>query len=104
MVSLKDGRWTGTWQPRSSASAQVTITLAAEDAGIRGTAQLVGSLQSNNNAPQVDSAGISSLLAPGAIVSIFGSRLADSQATSSQLPLPTELGGASVLLGAGILP
>jgi uncharacterized protein (TIGR03437 family) len=106
MVSLKDGRWTGTWQPRSSASAQVTINLAAEAPGtnIRGTAQLVGSLQSNNNAPQVDSGGISSLLAPGAIVSIFGSRLADRQATSSQLPLPTELGGASVLVGAEILP
>ncbi len=106
MVSLKDGRWTGTWQPRSAASAQVTITLSAEEPGssITGTAQLVGSLQSNNNAPQVDSGGIPALLAPGGIVSIFGSRLADSQATSSQPPLPTALGGASVLLGAEVLP
>jgi uncharacterized protein (TIGR03437 family) len=106
MVSLKDGRWTGTWQPRSPASAQVTITLSAEEPGttIRGTAQLVGGLQSNNNAPQLDSGGIPSLLAPGGIVSIFGSRLADSQATSGQPPLQTALGGASVLLGAEVLP
>jgi uncharacterized protein (TIGR03437 family) len=106
MVSLKDGRWTGTWQPRGSASAQVTINLSAEEPGttITGTAQLVGGLQSNNNAPQVDSGGIPSLLAPGGIVSIFGSRLADSQATSGQPPLQTALGGASVLLGAEVLP
>jgi len=106
MVSLKDGRWTGTWQPRSAASAQVAITLSAEEPGtsITGTTQLVGGLQSNNNAPQVDSGGIPSLLAPGGIVSIFGSRLADSQARSGQPPLQTALGGASVLLGAEVLP
>src|SRR5205814_7191174 len=48
MVSLKDGRWTGTWQPRVAGAAQVTITLTAEQPGtsIRGTAQLVGGLQS----------------------------------------------------------
>jgi uncharacterized protein (TIGR03437 family) len=106
MVSLKDGRWTGTWQPRSTVSAQVTISLAAEVPGtsIRGTTQLVGGLLSNNNPPQIDSGGIAPLLAPGGIVSIFGSRLADSQSASSQSPLPTELGGASVLLGAEVLP
>src|SRR5262249_20393886 len=103
---LKDGRWTGTWQPRSAALAQVTVTVAAEvpGTGVRGTAQLVGGLQSNNNAPQVASGGVASLLAPGSIVSITGTRLADSQAPTRQPPLPTELGGASVLLGAEILP
>jgi len=106
MVSLKDGRWTGTWQPRSAGLAQVTVTISAEVPGtaIQGSAQLIGGLQSNNNAPQVASDGVASLLAPGSIVSITGSRLADSQATAGQPPLPTELGGASVLLGAEILP
>ena len=105
MISLKDGRWTGTWQPRGVPS-QVTITLTAEVPGtsVRGSAQLLGGVQSNRLAPQVDSGGIASILAPGGIVSIFGLRLADSQTTSSQLPLPIELGGASVLLGAQALP
>jgi uncharacterized protein (TIGR03437 family) len=106
MVSLKDGRWTGTWEPRGAVSGQVTVTLTAEIPGtaIRGVAQLQGGVQSNNTAPVVASGGIASLLAPGSVFSIYGSRLAGSQAASSQPPLPLQLGGATVLLGGEPLP
>jgi uncharacterized protein (TIGR03437 family) len=105
MVSLKDGRWTGTWAPRAAA-LQVTVTVDAELPGttISGRAQVQGSLQANNNAPQIASGGVAPLLAPGSVITIMGSRLADSQTASSQPPLPAQLGGATVLLGTEALP
>ncbi len=105
MVSLKDGRWTGTWAPRTAAP-QVIVTLNAElpGTGVSGTAQIQGNLQANNDAPQIANGGVTPLLAPGSVISITGSRLAASQTATSQPPLPTQMGGTSVLLGAEVLP
>src|SRR5262249_41914680 len=85
MVSLKDGRWTGTWTPRGTAP-QVTITLDAEvpGEGVRGTAQIQGGLRTNTGAPQIASGGVASLLAPGSVITISGSRLADTSASAAQ--------------------
>jgi uncharacterized protein (TIGR03437 family) len=104
MVSLKDGRWTGTWQPRSTAFAEVTVNVSAEsqDGSVSGTAQRPGAVIANNNAPEVDSVGASSLIAPGSVVTILGARLATPD--SQQPPLTTNLGGASVLLAGELLP
>jgi uncharacterized protein (TIGR03437 family) len=46
----------------------------------------------------VNSADYSRSFAPGAIISIFGTNLATSTATSTSFPLPTTLGGATVTI------
>jgi uncharacterized protein (TIGR03437 family) len=48
----------------------------------------------------VNAADYSRTFAPGAIITIFGSKLAASTAQAGSLPLPTSLGGASVSLAS----
>ncbi len=43
-------------------------------------------------------------VAPGSIVSIFGSNLASGSAQATSLPLPTKLGGVSVIIGGIAAP
>jgi uncharacterized protein (TIGR03437 family) len=54
--------------------------------------------------PVVNSASYSPRLAPGSLVSIFGQYLAVEEQAATGLPLPTELGGASVTLEGRRLP
>jgi uncharacterized protein (TIGR03437 family) len=113
MVSLRDGRWSGTWQVRNSAqSSGVTMTLTAEQGALRATAQVSGDLRANPNAPILASGGITNAaslvprfpLSPGAVVSIFGARLASRQEVATRLPLETQLGDTAVILGGQRLP
>jgi uncharacterized protein (TIGR03437 family) len=84
LVSLKNGRWIRTWVPRETDVSQVTVTIAAAHAGkqIQGSTQITGALRANPEPPQVRPGGIVSAisfqgepLAPGAMVTIFGSKL-----------------------------
>jgi uncharacterized protein (TIGR03437 family) len=60
--------------------------------------------------PQITSAGVVNAasyaqpISPGSIVSIFGTNLANSRATASGIPLPTELGGSSVTVNGTKAP
>ena len=110
--SLQDGTWAATWAPRATAS-NVTITLSAQGSpsSLRGSAQIGGSI-SANAAPLIATGGIlnsasfaaGQAATPGALISIFGSNLARSVATATALPLPTQLGGAQVLIGGKPMP
>jgi uncharacterized protein (TIGR03437 family) len=114
LTSLRDGRWTGTWQPRSASTAPVTITATAQlvAPAIKGTASIGGSLQPNATAPviaaggAVNAASLTPLapLAPGGLVRISGSNLADGSTLASELPLKTEINGTEVLLAGRSLP
>src|SRR5262249_9160917 len=112
LTSLKDGRWTGTWQSRNTRQAQVTINVSASDPALKvsGSAQLAGSLQPNAAPPLlervVSSASLApeAPLAPGGLVSIFGSGLSESEATSSGGSLPTELAGTQVVIAGTPAP
>jgi len=113
LASLQDGRWTGTWQPRSSA-AQVTVTANAQETtpAISGTASIGGSLASNPTTPSISAGGAVSAasfaanqpLAPGGFVSIFGSNLSSGLNQSPTLPLATQLGSTQALLAGRALP
>jgi len=46
----------------------------------------------------VNAATFATTLSPGSLISLFGERLASGTAVASSLPLPTDLGGVSVLL------
>ena len=112
--SLKDGRWTATWQPRNTSSAQVTITVKATQTqpSLQGSEQIGGGLQANPSVPIIGAGGVVSAasivsqqpLAPGAFISIYGSNLSQGLDSSTTLPLATQLAGAQVILGGKQLP
>ncbi len=114
LTSLKDGRWTGTWLPLNTSQPQVVLTVKASvpGAGLSGTAQVTGGLQAGVNPPAIPSGAVvdaASLaqqapLAPGTLITITGSGLADGPATAPGYPLPTQLGTTSLLIAGRALP
>lgn len=114
LVPLKDGRWSGTWQVRNTRASQVTITVTADipGANIKGTAQIAGAVRANPNSPQVAAGAVVSAasfapqvpVAPGSIVSIFGTKLSEGSGSSEMLPLATQLAGTSVTIVDRPLP
>ncbi|MBK5291277.1 MAG: hypothetical protein JJE04_06340, partial [Acidobacteriia bacterium] len=111
---LPDGRWSGTWQPRNPDARQVVLTASAQVASpaLSGSAQIGGSIAQGTGTPIIATAGAVSAasfskqapLAPGSMVSIFGSQLATSVNLASQLPLSTDLGGTRVTIAGRALP
>jgi len=114
LTSLGNGRWIGTWVGRNVTVSQVTITVTAVQpaAGIQGTHLITGTLASNSNPPLVNPGGVVNgasfapreAVAPGSLISIFGSRLADTDAVATALPLTRRLGETTVTLGGRELP
>ncbi|HEX5228616.1 MAG TPA: putative Ig domain-containing protein, partial [Bryobacteraceae bacterium] len=101
------GFYSATWVPQNS-GPQVTITAQATAPGLTGaSANLIGSVLPNL-APVISKNGIlhdlnpqvGAALAPGTVVQIFGSQLAGATAASNGAPLPLNLQGTSVLIGA----
>ena len=114
LVPLKDGRWTGTWQPRTQSAAPLTVTVNATSPGaaVRGSAQISGGVQPNADPPVIDARGVvnsvslsaDSPLAPGSLISILGTKLANGAATADIFPLPMDLQGTSVLIAGQTAP
>jgi len=113
LLSLRDGRWTGSWQSRGA--GEVTLTAEARSAGdaIAGSVQITGGLSANANLPpgvaaggvlSAASYGLGLPAVPGGIVSIFGSALADAPQAAAALPLRNSLGGTQVFLANRPLP
>ncbi|MBM3814891.1 MAG: hypothetical protein FJW20_24980 [Acidimicrobiia bacterium] len=78
-----------------------------------GAAEIAGTLQAAENQPPViasrgvlnaGSFQLNAPLAPGSLVSIFGQRLADGQASADSLPLPLTLQGARATLAGRPVP
>jgi len=113
LTSLGNGQWSGTWQPHSVAGGPGTVMLSAQSSsGLQGSAFAEGTIAANPNATVVTLRGIvnaASLAsappaAPGEFISIFGSNLAPSLATSPSYPYATSLAGTQVLLGGQPIP
>ena len=111
LQSTGNGRWVGTWVPKSTAQT-VTITAVAAMGNLAGSAQIVTTIGQppTLNPPSVaatlDSASytVGRPLSPGSFVAIFGSNLADNTAQATSLPLPTMMGGTSVIVGGTSIP
>jgi uncharacterized protein (TIGR03437 family) len=111
--SLVDGRWTATWQPRSSAT-QVTITAKAQQTAppLTGTQSIGGALTANPVTPVISAGGVVSAakfapnqpLAPGSFASIYGSHLSNGINQSTTAPYATQLGATQVIMGGRNLP
>jgi len=108
LTNLRDGRWSGTWQPRNAVTAGVTITAGAQlvSPALKGTASVGGNLQPNVTTPLIKSGGVVSAaslapqapISPGSYVSIMGTNFAPGLNMATDLPLPTQLNGMQVLL------
>lgn len=99
-------RYSGTWMPRG-ASSQVSVVATAMAPGfVAASTRIVGVIRPGN-APSLDPGGtlnvfnpqLGAPLAPGSIVQIYGSSLATQTLSAEALPLPTSLGGTSVIVG-----
>lgn len=113
MLPVRNGLWTGTWTPRGLAGGPASVGIGAQSAaGLQGGTSAAGTLDPNAMATVVTPGGILNAanpvlgapLAPGEFVSIYGSNLAPSQASSGSYPLQTTLVGTQVLLGGQPLP
>jgi uncharacterized protein (TIGR03437 family) len=113
LLSLRDGRWSATWQPRFS-TTQPTITARAQQSAppLQGTETIGGKLQSNPTTPSISAGGAVSAasggkyqpLAPGSLVSIYGSHLSSGPNQAPDPPLPAQLGPTQAILGGRLLP
>ena len=115
LLSLNNnGQWQATWSPSNAVTPQFTMTLNAQASpqNLEGSLQISGALQATSDAPQIAPQGIVGgasfasgvPLAPGAIISLFGSQLADGSATAASLPLANQLQGASVVIAGELSP
>ena len=114
LISLKNGNWTGTWQVRNASASVIAITVNADNPSLNlaGSISVSGGLQSSANAPVIAAGGVlngasfspSAPLAPGSVVAIKGSNLANGTSSVSMFPLPSELSGALVTIGGRPAP
>ena len=98
----------------TSNTSQVILKLQAKDAlgALSGERQVSGSLQAQTDPPVFDKPGIVSTasgqafvpVAPGAIVTIYGDRLAQTGQAAGSVPLPTTILSTSVLIGGQSAP
>jgi len=113
LASLRDGRWSATWQPRAS-TAQVTVTGKAQQLtpALEGTQIIGGSSQANPTTPSIGAGGVVSAarstgvkpLAPGSFISIYGTHLSNAVNVAAVLPFTSQLGSTQVVLGGRKVP
>src|SRR5205085_1209584 len=123
MAHIGNGVWRGTWRPvRAIANTRLTIvavflgTSADVIAGRSqaGKVELSGSVlaQGATAAPLLTAGGIVHAasfesgvpIAPGSLITLYGSKLADRTGSAGSIPLPSELNGTEVMLGNRPLP
>jgi uncharacterized protein (TIGR03437 family) len=116
LVHTASGKWGRTWQPRASAS-RMAITFTAFVAYSNGKIlanqlDVACAISTGATVPLVAEAGVvssasylpNSPVAPGALISVFGSKLADTTESTTGAPLKSVLGDTQVQLGGTPLP
>jgi uncharacterized protein (TIGR03437 family) len=115
LTSIGAGIWQGSWRPVNGATGRVSVSVFAINSnGVvlqSGQNSITGMLNASST-PVVTAGGVvhaatdapGAPIAPGSLISIYGSNLADAAGQASDLPLPQQFGGARVLLGNLPLP
>jgi trimeric autotransporter adhesin len=113
LTSLNDGTWAGTWTPQFPAS-QAVVTATAQDSThqLNGAAKVTVGFQQFTQPPVVTAGGMVNAasfaaqapLAPGTLISVFGSQLSLNAIGASALPLPMNLGGSSLVIAGTQAP
>ncbi len=114
LVPLRQGRWSGTWVARASQNTELAVTsdFANDPGSLKGSHTVTGTVARAGNPPVINPSGAVSAasapvdqpLAPGMLLSVYGSRFADETRSATVLPLSTTLGVTSVSLGGRLLP
>jgi uncharacterized protein (TIGR03437 family) len=113
LIPQGDGTWRQTWSPSNPATFSLALTASAVDSrGLRGSAEIQGTVQPNPGVPVLNVDGTvsaasysaSAAPSPGELVAIFGSNLADGVEGAAQLPLPNRMQNASITLGGVQMP
>ena len=114
LTSTLDGRWQGTWAAVNVSLASTTLTALAMTANppplLQGTISISGSVNQNPDPPIVNPGGVVNAasnrapLAPGDLISIYGTQLSDATAAATSLPLETDLQDVEVSIGTTQLP
>jgi uncharacterized protein (TIGR03437 family) len=116
LVHVGSGVWTGTWRPLKGGSGPVTVTVTAfliqGSSTKAGQVDISGTIGPGGNAPTVRAQGVVQgasfaagvPIAPGSLVAIYGTNLADGVGISNQLPLPQQLSGTQLRMGDKPLP
>jgi uncharacterized protein (TIGR03437 family) len=115
LTHVGNGVWTGTWRPVNSATGAVTVTVTAfysTGSVLQSGSRAISGTLTGGVTPIVpaggvvhaasDAAGVP--IAPGSLITIYGTNLANAQGLASTLPLPQQQNGAQVLLGSLPLP
>ena len=107
------GLYSGTWTPRIT-GPQVTVTATATAQGFPAATARISGAVAPNVAPTLNVNGTLNAfaiaaepgvpIAPGSIVQIYGSGLAGQTVAATALPLMTNLGGTSVIIGGIAAP
>jgi len=110
LTHVSAAAWSATWQPHARGTAPVTINVDAQSnqLSLKGSAQITGGLRATPSVPVIASGAVVSSaslaprtpIAPGGLISILGTDLAESTVTAGTPPLGSTLGGVSVLIGA----
>jgi uncharacterized protein (TIGR03437 family) len=116
MKYIAGGKWTNTWQPPSGSPSSIRATFTVLSTGSGGRPLLNQSdvmiaVDSGAPVPVVGPGGVlngaslnaTSLVAPGALITIKGNLLADGPALPNGTPVPTNLSNAEVRLGDQLL-
>ena len=118
LKSLNNGTWQATWYAGTRSVGQpvkLTVTAVNTQPPIGGTAEVNGGISASQEQPMILPGGVVgaaspvsfTALAPGGIISIYGSLLADSMLKrfgSEHLPLPTTLGNTNVIIAGQTVP
>jgi uncharacterized protein (TIGR03437 family) len=112
LVHLADGRWSGIVRaPLEAGPASLHILAEDRDRGVAGCLDIPGAVEPA--APPILAEGgvlstasfqVGAPVAPGAMVAIFGARLAEGVTSSLALPLPQLLGVTRARIGNSRLP
>ncbi len=116
LTHIGNGIWTGTWRPVHPSSSAVSVNVVAT--AIEGTspkagqATLPATVSSGGAGPLVTAGGVVHAatlvggmpLAPGSLITIYGSNLADGTAGANGLPLPQQSEGVVVMMGNLVMP
>jgi uncharacterized protein (TIGR03437 family) len=113
LTSLKDGSWAGTWIPyRSVSEPIITANAQIPELNLKGDVQIKGGFRILDPPPVVRAGAIlngasyveQAPLAPGSLFVVLGSKLAQSEASASTLPLPANLAGSAILFAGREAP
>jgi uncharacterized protein (TIGR03437 family) len=117
LTHIGNGIWTGTWRPVHGNPGAVAVTVTAfqilsNGSQKQGQTMLSGSLTTGAATPILTARGVVQgasfaagvPVAPGSLIAIFGSNLADSSGPAGVVPFPSQLNGVQVLMGAEALP